>query len=85
MIEIQWATKAVRQLRKFTTSVQQQVFSGVARLSDWPQVQNVKKLKDRDDYRLRVGDYRVFFTIHPDGTVTVIRIEEVKKRDEHTY
>ena len=61
------------------------MFAGVALLIGWSQVQNVKKLKGRDDYRLRIGDYRAIFTIHPDGTLTVIRIEEVKKRDEHTY
>jgi len=31
-------------------------------------------------YRLRVGDFRVFFEF--DGDVNIIDIEEVKKRDE---
>ena len=35
-------------------------------------------------YRLRVGRYRVLFTIHA-GIPLVVRIEEVKKRNEHTY
>ena len=34
-------------------------------------------------YRLRVGDWRVFFEF--DGAVKIISIEEVKKRNEHTY
>ena len=31
----------------------------------------------------RVGNYRVFFNF--DGTVHIVSIEEVKKRDENTY
>jgi mRNA-degrading endonuclease RelE of RelBE toxin-antitoxin system len=54
-------------------------------LIEWPNASNIKALFDREDYRLRVGSYRVIFTVHPNGEITVIRIEEVKKRDEHTY
>ena len=35
------------------------------------------------DYRLRVGNYRVLF--NHDSLVEIISIEEVKKRDDHTY
>lgn len=85
MNSIEWTPRAARQLRKFTPDVQRLVYDGVGTLVHWPQIQNVKKLKNRDDYRLRIGDYRAIFTVHPDGSVTIIRIEEVKKRDEHTY
>lgn len=34
-------------------------------------------------YRLRVDRYRVLFDY--DGEVGVVEIQEVKKRDEHTY
>lgn len=34
-------------------------------------------------YRLRVGHYRVLFDW--DGGIQIVSIEEVKKRDEHTY
>jgi len=34
-------------------------------------------------YRLRVGNYRVFFDF--DGAVRIVSIEEVRKRDEQTY
>jgi mRNA-degrading endonuclease RelE of RelBE toxin-antitoxin system len=57
----------------------------VESLAKWPDVPNVKALSDRDDYRLRVVRYRVFFTVTPNGKITVILIEEFKKRDEHAY
>ena len=56
----------------------------VSGLNDFPAVTNVKTLINHDyAYRLRVGDYRVFFNVRE--TVEIISIEEVKKRDERTY
>ena len=53
-------------------------------LVSFPKAKNVKKLtKHQYSYRLRVGDYRVFFEF--DGEVKIVTIEEVKKRDERTY
>lgn len=34
-------------------------------------------------YRLRVGRYRIFFS--NDDAISIITIEEVKKRDDRTY
>jgi len=36
-----------------------------------------------NDYRLRVGNYRVLFNW--DGEIKVVESEEVKKRDERMY
>ena len=52
--------------------------------SDFPHCQGVKKLVNHEySYRLRAGNYRVFFEF--DGDAHIINIEEVKKRDESTY
>jgi mRNA-degrading endonuclease RelE of RelBE toxin-antitoxin system len=54
------------------------------KLSAFPDCASVKKLTDHKySYRLRIGNYRVFFEF--DGEIRIIEIEEVKKRDEHTY
>ncbi|PRP61532.1 cytotoxic translational repressor of toxin-antitoxin stability system, partial [Bacillus halotolerans] len=45
---------------------------------------DVKKLQNREGYRLRVGQYRVFFDVNQ-GKINIITIEEVKKRDSKTY
>ncbi len=34
-------------------------------------------------YRLRVGRFRILFDV--DTTIRIIDIQEVKKRDDHTY
>ncbi len=57
------------------------IYDAVSLLQDFPDCSNIKKLKNRRDYRLRVGKWRVFFT----DSLTILYIEEVKKRDERTY
>jgi len=53
-------------------------------LVDLSAARNVKALTNHEfGYRLRVGNYRVFFEF--DGAVRIVSIEEVRKRDECTY
>ena len=81
MKQIQWRTKALRQLRKIKSQKEKEtIYNAVETLGLFPNCANVKKLSDRNDYRLRVGKWRIIFTAAAD-----ICIEEVKKRDEHTY
>jgi mRNA-degrading endonuclease RelE of RelBE toxin-antitoxin system len=55
------------------------------KLSVFPKCTGVKSLTNHEyDYRLRVGNYRVFFNFD-DGAACIVSIEEVKKRDERTY
>ena len=84
MNSIEWTTKALRQARKLPPADQGTIADAVATLRDWPHVEQVKALVGKPGYRLRVGRYRVLFTIHA-GIPLVVRIEEVKHRDEHTY
>lgn len=43
---------------------------------------NVKALKGSDVFRLRVGDYRVLFTVENDGSLTVMLVSAVRHRRE---
>jgi mRNA-degrading endonuclease RelE of RelBE toxin-antitoxin system len=53
-------------------------------LLDLSKARNVKTLTNHEyGYRLRVGNYRVFFDF--DGEVRIVSIEEVRRRDERTY
>ncbi|MDR0311362.1 MAG: type II toxin-antitoxin system RelE/ParE family toxin [Acidobacteriota bacterium] len=84
MNQIQWTPKALRQARNLPSVEQGNIADAVSMLRGWPHVEQVKALRGRSGYRLRVGRYRVLFTVRA-GIPLVIRIEEVKKRDEHTY
>ena len=85
MTRIEWTKKAHKQLASIPRKDLERIFEGVEKLASVPDVSNVKSLVNRPEYRLRVGRYRVIFTVSEDGAVTVILIEEVKKRNERTY
>jgi len=82
---INWQPKALRQLRKLDAQANKQIRGAVTdELVDLSKARNVKALSSHEyGYRLRVGNYRVFFEF--DGVIRVVSIEEVRKRDERTY
>lgn len=82
MKRIEWKPKALRQLRKIKDQkTKDTIYDAVSDLQDFPNCSNIKKLINRREYRLRVGKWRVFLT----DSLTILYIEEVKKRDERTY
>lgn len=82
MNEIIYQPKALRQLKKIKT--QAEIRQNIKSLSAMPNCKNVKHLTNHQyPYRLRVGNYRVFFQF--DGKINIVSIEEVKKRNERTY
>lgn len=84
MNRIEWSHKAARQLLKLEQPIQRRIRDGVEGLESFPATANIKRLVDHQyPYRLRVANYRVFFEFH--GTVRIVTIEEIRKRDEHTY
>lgn len=84
MNTINWSRKAVKQLRKINKADQPKVYDAAQALARMPNVQNIKALTNHHyGYRLRVGDYRILFDW--DGSVKIVNIEEVKKRDGNTY
>lgn len=82
---INWQPKALRQLRKIDARAGRQIRTAVStELLDLSTARNVKALTHHEyGYRLRVGNYRVFFEY--DGAVRIVSVEEVRKRDERTY
>jgi len=86
MNKLEWTHKALKQLVKLPENTQAALRASLhTMLSEWPHSRSVKALTNRNDYRLRVGRYRVLFLVLPDGRITIFRVMEVRKRDEHTY
>ena len=85
MNSIFWQAKELRQLRKIEAKASARIRRAVTdELADLSATRNVKALTNHAyDFRLRVGNYRVFFNF--DGSVHIVSVEEVKKRDERTY
>jgi len=74
-----------KQLLKINDAViRKRVYDETQTLADFPNCAGIKRLiNHKYSYRLRIGDYRVFFEF--DGEVKIVSIEEVKKRNERTY
>ncbi len=84
MNEVIYSKKAAKQLRKLQLPDSKAVRSECNQLVNMPGCINVKALVNhKHQYRLRVGNFRVFFDF--DGVARIVSIEEVKKRDERTY
>ncbi|WDZ92182.1 type II toxin-antitoxin system RelE/ParE family toxin [Nocardiopsis sp. HUAS JQ3] len=54
--------------------MRKRIVEAVADLADDPRPDSCKKLKARDGYRIRVGDYRVVYTVD-DGQITVVVVK----------
>ena len=84
-MQIQWTSKAFRQLSKIKEKdTKNKIYDSVTELKTWPAPEmDIKKLVNREGYRLRVGRWRVIFDVF--NEVKIVEIQEVLKRDEHTY
>ena len=86
MNEIIWHNRARKQIRRIPKQYREPILDSVDQLATFPKCErlDIAELRNhRYDYRLRVGRYRVLFDY---GNVAkIIRIQEVKKRDERTY
>ncbi len=62
---------ARKQLEKLPPQIYEMLVAAIAALSDNPRPSGCKKLTGRNAYRIRVGDYRIIYTID-DGQLVVI-------------
>jgi mRNA interferase RelE/StbE len=83
-MQVQILPRAAKDLKALTPPDRARIIGKIERYADDPasQANNVKALQGSDLYRLRVGDYRVLFTIAADGTVTVMLVHRVRHRRE---
>lgn len=63
---------AARQLRKFDPKTARRVQGVIALLADDPRPPASRPLTGRPAWRVRVGDYRVIYTIEDDRLVVVV-------------
>ncbi len=63
----------LKELNRLSAEVRQRVLERLAALETNPRPADVKKLKGRPAWRIRVGDYRVIYEIH-DRALQVIVI-----------
>jgi mRNA interferase RelE/StbE len=70
--KIEFSAAAARALRKLTPDAQRRIAPAIDALADDPRHQGVKRLVGGwNEYRIRVGDYRVLYEIE-DQTLVVL-------------
>lgn len=80
MYELRILRRATRDIANLPKDYTKLVSQHIEQLAENPRPPGVKKLRDRDDYRLRVGPYRILYVI--DDKVRVVTIYRVKHRRE---
>ena len=79
--EVAIDNRAAKEIRKLDRKIQTRVLDVIRSLTSDPRPPGAKKLTDRDDiYRLRVGSYRVLYTV--DGKKLIVLIVAVRHRRE---
>ena len=71
--KIVWDEKAYDSLNKLELSINRRIFKKVEELSDNTFSKDIKRLKGGNDFRLRVGDYRVIFAIEQ-NTLQILKV-----------
>ena len=72
---ISFQESAKKDLRKIDKQVVLRILKNIQKLEDYPDIANVKKLKNHyPPQRFRIGDYRVLFDI-VDNEIIVINIK----------
>ena len=71
---------AVRALRKLDPKVRPRIEGAIALLAEDPRPPASRPLQGRPGYRVRVGDYRIIYTVHDD--VLLISIVTLRHRRE---
>ncbi|MFQ5874520.1 MAG: type II toxin-antitoxin system RelE/ParE family toxin [Dehalococcoidia bacterium] len=63
---------AEREIEKLPSSVHTRISGRILSLEDNPRPRGTRKLSGREEYRLRVGDYRVLYTIDDSNRVVIV-------------
>jgi mRNA interferase RelE/StbE len=73
MYKIEWKEHSVQDLEKLETSIARRILKKVDELSENPFSKDIKRLKGCDYFRLRVGDYRIIFSIER-GIIQILKV-----------
>ena len=63
---------AVRSLRKLDPQVRRRIQGAIALLAEDPRPPSARSLKGRSGMRVRVGDYRIIYTVKDDVLLVVV-------------
>jgi mRNA interferase RelE/StbE len=75
MFKIEWKEGAIRQIQKLPLLLSKRIYNKIDQLKDNPFSKDIKRLKNEESFRLRIGDYRVILDLNPkENLIMVLRI-----------
>ena len=80
LYRVEFRPAALRALRRMDKATQPRLHGAIALLAADPRPPASRQLRGRPAYRLRVGDYRIIYTID-DGVLLVVVITLGHRRD----
>lgn len=69
MFEIKWDERALNELSKLENQISSRICKKVDELRYGFQSKDIKRLKGKDEFRLRVGDYRIIFSLENNSII----------------
>ncbi len=63
---------AHRQIRRLPSPAQERINKAISGLAQNPRPTGTKKLTAREGYRVRVGDYRILYTVNDEAKAVII-------------
>lgn len=72
--------RAQKRIARFPTDIQDRIEKGLQDLSDEPRPSGSRKLRGREGWRIRIGDYRAIYEID-DEAREVLVVEVAHRRD----
>lgn len=72
--------RAQKQLDKLSDAIAEPIFQTIEKLADDPRPSGCKKLKGRNGYRLRIGNYRVIYEVL--DTMLLVNIIDLGNRKD---
>lgn len=77
---IDWAPRARKQVDHLQGKLAARVFEAVESLATDPRPSGSKKLVGTDQWRIRVGEYRIIYEIH-DGHMLILVVRVAHRRE----
>ena len=79
---IEFRPAALRELRTIDRSAQPRIQGAIALLAQDPRPPASRPLRGRQGYRLRIGDYRIIYTID-DGVLVIVVVTTGHRREAY--
>jgi len=77
MYSIKWEERALREIEKLEKVIYSRIFKKIDELKYGFDSSDIKKMQGGEKYRLRIGDYRVIFSIKKE-TIIIWKVEHRK-------